>query len=364
MGSCRRTVGPCRLSIVNCACSSSTASSPLRPLGLLLCILASMLACVRAVPMCTPGCNVQRLNQRPCGFRTGIECLPRPYNITDLTALPSGDLQALYLQTRHEAALACKNSSFISRESGAWCLIPHGLLRKGSDDLPKGHGPPSPQFVRSLDQFLRVDTDDGTKVYHSVADFGAGVGQLGKALQAVDQLHKYRAYDGSGNVESWTRGYVKFADMTTPLSLPKAHWVISTEAGEHVPNAMESNFIRNLHLHNCLGIILTWASLNQGGYGHINTHDPLYLMELFEELDYVLDVPSTARLLSSRGGHNLTAAEQCVSGAGVSDVRASEDGVRLHRTHGTGMFGMPSTRYYPCGTLMVLRRKQPLDSCV
>ena len=119
MGSCRRTVGPCRLSIVNCACSSSTASSPLRPLGLLLCILASMLACVRAVPMCTPGCNVQRLNQRPCGFRTGIECLPRPYNITDLTALPSGDLQALYLQTRHEAALACKNSSFISRESGA-----------------------------------------------------------------------------------------------------------------------------------------------------------------------------------------------------------------------------------------------------
>ena len=87
-------------------------------------------------------------------------------------------------------------------------------------------------------------------------------------------------------------------------------------------------------------------------------------MELFEELDYVLDVPSTARLLSSRGGHNLTAAEQCVSGAGVSDVRASEDGVRLHRTHGTGMFGMPSTRYYPCGTLMVLRRKQPLDSCV
>ena len=135
---------------------------------------------------------------------------------------------------------------------------------------------------------------------------------LAKALQAVDQLHKYRAYDGSGNVESWTRGYVKFADMTTPLSLPKAHWVISTEAGEHVPNAMESNFIRNLHLHNCLGIILTWASLNQGGYGHINTHDPLYLMELFEELDYVLDVPSTARLLSSRGGHNLTAAEQCV----------------------------------------------------
>ena len=141
-------------------------------------------------------------------------------------------------------------ASFNVLKSGAWYLKPrivNGAVLNGTDDMPLGHVPPLPSFVDGLDQFLRIQTAAGNTIRYSVADFGAGVGQLGKALLARDGRHDYRAYDGSGNVEQWTKGFVRFADITTPLSLPKAHWVVTTEAGEHIPNNKEGTFIRNLH---------------------------------------------------------------------------------------------------------------------
>ena len=45
---------------------------------------------------CSPGCPLKRQNITAfCGFRTGIECLPRPYTIADITSPPQEDLQAL-----------------------------------------------------------------------------------------------------------------------------------------------------------------------------------------------------------------------------------------------------------------------------
>jgi len=32
-------------------------------------------------------------------------------------------------------------------------------------------------------------------------------------------------------------------------------------AGEHVPNPPEQNFVRNIHVHNCRGIVLCWGSV-------------------------------------------------------------------------------------------------------
>ena len=266
-----------------------------------------------------------------------MECLPRPYNISDITDPPREDLEALYERTRNLALGVCHGRSCGDRpcrmDSGAWCLSGR-TNETGPTDLPKGHHAAQPGFVQGLDQLLRVRTPAGT-TYHSVADFGAGVGQLGRALLERDPKHRYRAYDGSGNVESWTNGFVRFADITTPLRLPRAHWVVTTEAGEHIPNELEAVFIRNLHAHNCLGIVFSWSALNQGGHGHINNHDPLYMRTLFEDLDYVFDARRTVQLLVATGVANATS---CIE----------------------QMFQPPSRRFFPCATLQVLSRRRPL----
>lgn len=132
--------------------------------------------------------------------------------------------------------------------------------------------------------------------YRSVADFGAGLGQYGKALRQLDPRHRYTGYDGAGNSALMTDGFVRFADLGLPLALPRAHWVLSLEAGEHVPREREGMLLRNIHAHNCVGVIVTWATINQWGDGHVNTHDPPYLISIFEELGYVRDVALSERM--------------------------------------------------------------------
>jgi hypothetical protein len=130
----------------------------------------------------------------------------------------------------------------------------------------------------------------------SLLDLGAGVGQYGKALFALDPSHTWYGFDGAGNVENVTSSFTRFADLTLPASLPRAHWVLSLEAGEHVPYESEMMFIRNLHAHNSVGVVISWAFLNQGGSAHINCHDPRYVRNVFEALNYTLDQDLTARL--------------------------------------------------------------------
>jgi hypothetical protein len=43
--------------------------------------------------------------------------------------------------------------------------------------------------------------------------------------------------------------------LTLPLALPITDWVLSLEVGEHVPSASEGMLIRNIHRHNCKGVI-------------------------------------------------------------------------------------------------------------
>jgi len=47
--------------------------------------------------------------------------------------------------------------------------------------------------------------------------------------------------------------------------------------------------VRNLHVHNKCGLILSWAPLDRYGLSHINNHDPAYIRTLFEELGYHVD---------------------------------------------------------------------------
>ncbi|CAE8644843.1 unnamed protein product, partial [Polarella glacialis] len=89
----------------------------------------------------------------------------------------------------------------------------------------------------------------------SLTDLGAGVGQFGHSLKARLPNLAYYGYDGGGNVEEFTSGYVSFADLTVPLSLKQTDWVFSSEVGEHIPNQHEAQVIANIHAHNCKGVV-------------------------------------------------------------------------------------------------------------
>jgi hypothetical protein len=112
---------------------------------------------------------------------------------------------------------------------------------------------------------------------------------------------------GAGNVLSASRGFVSFADLTLPLSLPRAHWVLAMDVGEHVPRAHEMMVVRNVHAHACHGVIIAWAPNWQGGAGHVNTHSAVYVQRSFEQLGYELDAGLTARLRNQTDGDDVSA---------------------------------------------------------
>ena len=122
--------------------------------------------------------------------------------------------------------------------------------------IPAHHQPADEQVALVISELLR---QPGVASFLSVNDFGAGVGQYGEALERLDKRHRWRGYDGAGNVEEWTNGMVRWFDLTVPLSLPRADWVLSLEVGEHIPSMHEAMLFRNLHLHNCRGVVLSWA---------------------------------------------------------------------------------------------------------
>jgi hypothetical protein len=171
--------------------------------------------------------------------------------------------------------------------NGAWCLDTQNrkhvnLANDQSYYVPPFHVPADDIIAKVLLDMLGRDGS-------SLNDFGAGVGQYGHYLLSQDPTIRYRGYDGASNVESVTNGFVQWFDLTVPLSLPVADWVISLEVGEHIPHKDEMNYVRNLHAHSCRGIIISWGNVLQGGHGHINNHRWSYIRDLFVELDYELD---------------------------------------------------------------------------
>ena len=63
--------------------------------------------------------------------------------------------------------------------------------------------------------------------------------------------------------------------------------------------------IRNLHTHNCKGIILSWGVEGQGGENHVNLHDNEYIIEVFMGLGYVLDQEDTNEFRNAFPEHRV-----------------------------------------------------------
>eukprot|EP00931_Biecheleriopsis_adriatica_P066632 TRINITY_DN40940_c0_g1_i1.p1 TRINITY_DN40940_c0_g1~~TRINITY_DN40940_c0_g1_i1.p1 ORF type:complete len:157 (-),score=11.07 TRINITY_DN40940_c0_g1_i1:158-628(-) len=145
-------------------------------------------------------------------------------------------------------------------------------MEAGDCDIP-GHVGPALRIVDSLEKLTASSNT------HSISDFGGG---------RVPSL-QYNTYDGAGNIVSFTHGFLNYFDLSMPVALPKTDWVISFEVGEHIPNMYEGMVIRNLHYHNCNGIVLSWAVIRQGGWNHINCHSNDYLIGIFSDLGYIHD---------------------------------------------------------------------------
>jgi len=131
----------------------------------------------------------------------------------------------------------------------------------------------------------------------SVNDFGAGVGQYGHELQRDGC--RWHGYDGAGDVEEYTNGFVRYVDLTMPLALPRTDWVVSLEVGEHVPRVHEMALIRNLHAHNRCGVLLSWACCH-GGHQHVNLHSNRHIIDIFERLGYTYDIQRSEAMRNPR----------------------------------------------------------------
>jgi hypothetical protein len=151
----------------------------------------------------------------------------------------------------------------------------------------------------------------------SIVEFGAGVGQIGRFLvahapdsrMAAAAAKGYTGYDGAGNVLSASSGFVKYFDEgaaaaapppplvvegrgrgggaggAEALLIPRADWVLSLEAAQHVPAGREDRVFRALHAHNCRGVVLAWGLLlsrktsvrGAGAERNVNNHSPEYV---------------------------------------------------------------------------------------
>jgi len=162
-----------------------------------------------------------------------------------------------------------------------------------------GHMPAEPHLVETLHGLL-LSSCVGKAKGLWLNEFGAGVGAYGHALHVRDRRVRYQGYDGSGNVAMVTSGFVKWFDMTLPLDVPKAEWAMCLEAGEHIPHTYEHIVLRNLHTHNCRGIVLSWAVPRQPGHGHINMHTNAFLVATLLELGYYHNATATVEMRRDR----------------------------------------------------------------
>lgn len=126
---------------------------------------------------------------------------------------------------------------------GGWCLTPGNTdsitWNKYTFMIPQHHVSASGRIASEL--VTSIEQENIT----SINDFGVGVGQFKHPILSKLPDAEWSSYDGAENTEEYTQGFVHFADLTLPLELPKADWVVSLEVGEHVPGKYEGMVIHN-----------------------------------------------------------------------------------------------------------------------
>jgi len=129
----------------------------------------------------------------------------------------------------------------------------------------------------------------------SIVDFGCGMGDYVRVLLA--NHFDCQGYDGNPDTKVLSQGFCDVLDLSEPVNLSKHYdWVVSLEVGEHLPPEHETVFMDNLHRHNIHGIVLSWAVIGQGGYGHFNEQNNDYIKQKMAQYGYINDLEAESIL--------------------------------------------------------------------
>ena len=104
------------------------------------------------------------------------------------------------------------------------------------------------------------------------------------------QVKSWTGYDGTPNIEEFTKGHVTLLDLSQPQNLSKADWVMSLEVGQHIPKELESTYLSNILEPVKEGLVLSWAVHGQGGrIKHFNELNNTQVEEKMAARGYYLD---------------------------------------------------------------------------
>lgn len=148
-----------------------------------------------------------------------------------------------------------------------------------------------------LRQLLRMLPMDST-----VGDFGALDGQYSRWLNDTGWVAAF-AFDGVQGVAELTEGRVTEVDLASELRIPWRpqgfDWVLCLEVAEHIPPALESTFLWNLDQHSASALVLSWATPDIEGEGHVNCLRLEESRRRVEALGFQQDIKATELLRSA-----------------------------------------------------------------
>lgn len=131
----------------------------------------------------------------------------------------------------------------------------------------------------------------------TIIDFGCGQGEYAK--QFINAGFDCECCDGNPFTKELSNGLCFVQDLSVDFNLNKKYdCVLCLEVGEHIPQKYESIFINNLLKHSNGLIILSWATIGQGGHGHVNEQPNEYIEEIFKNHNYTRNKELETRLRS------------------------------------------------------------------
>jgi len=195
-----------------------------------------------------------------------------------------------------------KQQSASTRKSTCQPLLPESRFRLTTsqreeimtDILPNGAWNTADKQAHQFDSKL-ANALAAFLEHRSVIDFGCGAGGY---VHKLSERADCRGYDGNPQTPNITAGQCECLDISQPVQVHPADWVLCLEVAEHLPPQFEETLLSNLDRHALQGIILSWAHPGQGGVGHVNERSPEYVHQRMVDLGYRLDEESSQLIRS------------------------------------------------------------------
>lgn len=149
----------------------------------------------------------------------------------------------------------------------------------------------------AFDKKLAIELTRILPKEEKVVDLGCGRGDYLSLLQfnGFDCI----GYEGTPDIKSISSfPFIHQADLSKEIETEKGT-VLCFEVAEHIPKEYEDVFLRNVVNASTGLIIISWAVKGQGGHGHVNEQDSVYVATKFLELGYINNRELTTKLRKS-----------------------------------------------------------------